>query len=197
MRCAMIAGTSALLLWAALALGQGAAATAPQGALSATLVANKESYALDPGQSGKEFRDKIDGLKQARGRGGAAAPMPPTVDLTLKITNTSEKAVKFEVGGDSSLLTLELKGPGAVTWERMIPMTREFRMGTPVTLEPGKSYEMKISSLAAGERGMTQYSYWTEPGDYSVGATLSVTQEGKDKPTLVKAEGVKLKVTKQ
>ena len=196
MRCAVLVGVG-MLMMAACGVAQERPTTGPKGVLSGTMVANKESYVLDPAQAGKEFRDKVEQLRGAGRGGGANAPMPPGVDLTLKITNTSEKAVRFEVGGDSSVVRLEVKGPGAVTWERMVPMTREFRMGTPVTLEPGKSHEMKISSLAAGERGMTQYSYWTEPGEYTVGATLRVTMEGEEKPTEMLASSVKVKVMKE
>jgi hypothetical protein len=44
----------------------------------------------------------------------------------------------------------------------------EFRIGRPVVISPGKSHDIKITSLAFGQRGVSQYAYWTEPGEYTL-----------------------------
>ena len=66
----------------------------------------------------------------------------------LHITNTTDKDVVINVNGDDSRLELKLEGPGAVTIDNLVWMTREFRVGTPVTIAPGKSYDVNIASLA-------------------------------------------------
>jgi hypothetical protein len=66
---------------------------------------------------------------------------------------------------------LELKGKGAVSVAPNIIMTREFRIGRPVEIAPGKSYEIPIMQLKYGLRGVSQHAYWTEPGEYTLGAT--------------------------
>jgi hypothetical protein len=91
-------------------------------------------------------------------------------------------------------MQLALTGPGAVTVENMVAMTMEFRIGAPVNLAPGQSHDIKISSLAFGMRGITQYAYWTEPGDYTLAATL-VYGQGDGKPQgKVESGAAKLKV---
>ena len=163
---------------------------------TAALVANKDSYVLNINQSGKAFRDQIDAIKNARG--GMAVgrlPQPPAVDLTFRITNTTDKNVTITAGGDDSQMDLKLEGPGAVTADNNVAMTMEFRIGKPVTIAAGKMADIKISSLAFGIRGISKYAYWTEPGDYTITATLiysSGEKQGK-----VTSGPAKVKVTKE
>jgi hypothetical protein len=156
-------------------------------ALTLAVVSNKDSYPLNPAQSGKEFRDT---LTQTRGR----APAPSAVDLTLKFTNPTAAPITFPLGGDESQFHFKLEGPGAVNIPNNIPMTREFRMGKPVTVKPGESYEHKITALAGGMRDMTEYSYFTEPGDYTLTVTFTTTIA--DQRTTLAADPVKFKVAK-
>ena len=123
-------------------------------------------------------------------------PAPPAVDLTLRITNTTDKDVTISVGGDDSQMQLTLEGPGAVTVNNLVAMTMEFRMGRPVTIAPGKTYEQKITSLAFGMRGISQHAYWTEAGDYTLTATLTYgtgEKQGKvaSAPAKLKVEAAK------
>jgi hypothetical protein len=133
--------------------------------LSATLVSSKETYPLDPAQSGDAFKAAL----KARGRKPAASK----VELTFKITNNTDQEKTITVGGDSSQFKFTLEGPGAVTVENMIPMTRDFRVGQDIKIAPGKSHDIAITSLSGGMRGMTELSYFTEPGDYKLTATLT------------------------
>jgi len=167
------------------------AAKATIAGLSATLIADKDTYKLDPAQSGKDFRDKLANLQKNREK----APAAPAVDLTLRLTNTSDKDVQIAVGGDATQIELRLDGPGAVTVPNNVMMTMEFRIGRPVTIAPGKSYDVKITSLGFGMRGISQAAYWTEPGDYSLSATFLCT---KDDGTQIKvsSDAAKLKLTK-
>jgi hypothetical protein len=157
------------------------------------MVVNTASYVLNPAQSGAAFRSQLDALKAGRGRG--RLPEPPIVDLIFRITNTTEKPVTIEVGGDNSQMSLKLDGPGAVTMDNNVAMTMEFRMGTPVTIAPGTTYDLKIFSLAFGIRGISKYAYWTEPGDYTL--TASYTYGISEKQGTVTSASVTLKVTKE
>jgi hypothetical protein len=138
--------------------------------LVATLVADKGTYKLDAKQSGKEFREK---LQEMGGELNAKLPEAPAVEMTLKVTNKSDKEVTISLGGDDSRVDLKLEGEGAVTKESSAPMTMEFRLGKAVKLAPGKSHEIKITSLSFGNRGMSHKAYWTEAGEYSLSATLT------------------------
>lgn len=137
--------------------------------LTATLIANKDAYVLDASQAGKDFRDKIEAMRKGTGR----PPAPPTVDLALRITNTTDKDITIHIGGDESTLSLKLDGPGAININPNMPMTMEYRSGNPVTIAAGKTSDIKIGSLLNGMRAMTEYNFWTEPGDYTVTATLT------------------------
>jgi hypothetical protein len=171
-------------------------ATAPAGpkndqGLTAAIVINKDTYAIPAGQAGKEFRDRLTAANAARGM--ARLPQPPAIDLSFRITNTTNAAVTITYGGDESQMNLNLQGPGAVTVDNNVAMTMEFRMGKPVTLAAGKSYDIKISSLAFGTRGISKYAYFTEPGEYTVTATLTYGN-GEKQGTLASGPA-KFKVT--
>jgi hypothetical protein len=138
----------------------------------------------------------MESIKNGRGRavgsGASVLPPPPAVDLTLRVTNTTDKDITIRVGGDDSRVELKLAGPGAVTLDHNVPMTMEFRIGKAVVIAPGKSYDTKISSLAFGMRGVSQYAYWTEPGEYTLVATLVYGVE--EKQSKVESAPVKLTV---
>jgi hypothetical protein len=161
--------------------------------LTAAIVVNKNSYLLNAAQSGKAFRDQVDAAKNARGAGGLS--QPPAVDLTFQITNTTDKDVTISVGGDDSQINLVLDGPGAITANNNVAMTREFRRGKPVLVAAGKTADVKISSLAYGMRGISKYAYWTEVGDYTITATLTYGIDSKQ--GTVTSGSAKVKVTKE
>jgi hypothetical protein len=159
---------------------------APAGDLKVTLVSNKESYPLNPEQSGAEFRKLL--------AGNGRKPAASKVDLTLKVTNTSDHDVVFNWGGDDSNLRFTLTGEGAVTAPNMVPMTREFRIGKQVTINPGKSFELPIAALAGGMRGVSELSWFTEAGEYKLSAT--VTYPVGERQEKLTSEPITIKVTK-
>lgn len=168
--------------------------------LTAALIVNKNSYVLNAAQSGKDFHDMIAGLQKANsGEGGGlrarALPKPPAVDLTFRITNTTDAPVTISVGGDDSQMNLVLEGPGAITADNMVAMTMEFRIGTPVTIAPGQTKDVPISSLSFGMRGISKCAFWTEVGDYTITATL--TYGDGEKQGAVTSGAAKVKVTKE
>jgi hypothetical protein len=142
---------------------------ADDGPVTAKLVANKTSYTLDLGDTKPDDYKKM--LKDAEN--GGKWPKAPAVDVSLELTNNTDKELTVWVGGDATSLDLDLKGPGAVSIAPKVFFTREFRGPKPVTLEAGKSTNMPIASLSYGFRNASKFAYWTEAGDYTLGATFT------------------------
>ena len=90
----------------------------------------------------------------------------------LELKNPTDKAITIVMGADNGALELDLQGKGAVEIKPLIIMTREFRLGEPVEIPAGKTYEIPIKQLKYGMRGISTYAYWTEPGEYTLSATL-------------------------
>jgi hypothetical protein len=137
------------------------------GPVAARLVADKSTYQLDlAGLSGEEYRKRV----QDSAAGGPGVPAPK-VSLALELVNTGDKDVEVRYGGTRNVLTLDLKGPGAETIAFRGRLQPRFLIAPKtVTLAPGKSVRVPISSLAFGLRGLTHAAYWTAPGAYTLAA---------------------------
>ncbi len=136
--------------------------------LTATLKAKTAAYMLAP---------ELKGAKAAIEKDLAAQKKPevaaPAVDLELELKNEGDAPVTIQWGGDVSGYTLSLQGPGAVCGEWPMMMTMEFRSGRPVTIAPGTTMTVPIKSLFFGPRGLAAAGcWWTEPGDYTLTATV-------------------------
>jgi hypothetical protein len=174
----------------------------PEGTPLELSITGKTKYALDTGGlSPADYKKKIeDGVKKKAPR---QLPAAPAVDLAVEIKNTSDKPVKVWTKGDPVVLTLELKGKGAVDANVNVPMTLEFRVPQAVEIEPGKSASIAVKSLQSGMRGLTHHSFWTEPGEYELVATLKTgmnpapkgAKEGMDGFGVVTLTGAPLKLT--
>jgi hypothetical protein len=150
----------------------------PPGApLEARLIANKAVYALD--RSGLSPQQYLEAAK--------AKPPRVDVDLVLELRNTAATDIKIwivddyhneqrQAGGDYVRLTLKLDGPGAVS--RTV-LRRDTAPATPppkvLTLKPGKSFRLPITSLCYGRHGVATFeaerACWTKAGDYTLSAT--------------------------
>ena len=119
--------------------------------------------------------------------------------MTFELTNTGKKAVTIPQGSDASSLNLKLEGPGAVTVSYVQMRTMEYRIGKPVTIEPGKSITIPIAKLLHGMRGDSSASYWTAAGEYTLTASYVTPVEGlnlkEDQQATITAAPVKIKVT--
>ncbi|MDX1680984.1 MAG: hypothetical protein R3242_09670 [Akkermansiaceae bacterium] len=100
------------------------------------------------------------------------------IELTYRITNTSEEAITIIHGGDATINELELEGPGAHKLPFTGMMTMEFRMGKPLTIEPGASKEFTIEELRYGKRELSRWVV-TKPGEYEVQLTHKTKAGGK------------------
>jgi surface-anchored protein len=94
------------------------------------------------------------------------------VNLTLKLTNTSDKVITFNYGADTSTNSIALSGPGAVNLAFNGPMTLDYRQGKKTTLAPGESAGFVISELRYGKRDSSRWLI-TEPGTYTVNVTFT------------------------
>jgi hypothetical protein len=136
--------------------------------IKAKLIAKKTAHTLDLG--GKTAEDYKKALKE--GEKSGKLPPAPAVELELELTNTSAKDVAIYTTGDPVMVEFVLKGPGAVTLKPLLAVTREFRVPRSMTLAAGKTYSIKLNSLRAGFRGISELSYWTEPGEYTLSANF-------------------------
>jgi hypothetical protein len=145
--------------------------TDPKGVpLELRLVAKKAKYPLDlGGQTGDEFRKQLEEAKKT-----GKYPAPPAVDFTLEMRNTGKKDLQIHVQGDMNVLTLNLKGPGAVSASPPAAVTADFRLPKTITLAAGKSHSFPaLKSLTYGFRGVGAQAYWTKAGDYTLTATYT------------------------
>jgi hypothetical protein len=103
----------------------------------------------------------------------AGKPLRATpVAMALEIRNTGPTALKIWVGGDATLLTLDLQGNGARSAVANRPRPTGAVPPVVVEIPAGKSYRMPLKSLASGFRNEAAYAYITEGGLYSLSATF-------------------------
>jgi hypothetical protein len=131
-------------------------------------------------------------------------PKPPVFEITLEVRNRSQKEVQVWHKGDPVQVTFELKGPGAVTAKPLLAFTSDFRVPEATKLEPGKSLTMPLKGLIGGFRNASEYTYWTEPGEYTLTAKLKTglspapeglkAEEGGFAPLTIPSDSVKITV---
>ena len=162
--------------------------------LELSITGKKTAYPLGAVPSAEELKKLADA--------DARLPKPPAVELKAVVKNTGDKPVRLWSKGDPVVLTLELKGDGAVNLEPKLAFTREFRAPETVEVAPGKTVEIPVKSLTSGFRGQSKYSYWTKPGEYELVATLKtgvnpIPQGAKEQDGfgLVKLTSAPFKVT--
>ena len=170
--------------------------TDPKGVpLELSIRAKKTTYPLGEARTAAELKQ----LAEA----GERMPKPPEVELKVLVKNTGTRPLRVWAKGDPVVLTLKLKGDGAVNVEPRLAFTLEYRTPEAVEVAPGKTVEFPIKTLASGFRGQSRYSYWTKPGEYELVAKLKTgvnpvppgakEQDGFGVVTLTSAP-VKLKV---
>jgi hypothetical protein len=156
---------------------------ARSGSLELRLIPNKNTYPVHkPG--------KLD----RKGAPFAEPPPGPVVDLVLEIRNAGDKEVTIWVDGDETLLTLELKGPGAVHVSWLAPHTTDLRYSKAIKLAPGASYTRPLKSLDHGFRGNGERWYWTTPGEYTLSATSQLGGAMGDRGPVLTSTPIKIKI---
>ncbi len=135
--------------------------------VQATLTSNKASYKLDlGGKTADDVRKMVE---------AGAYPPAPAVDLSLELKNTGSRDLLIRMGGTTNVIDLDLQGPDALTVELKGRITPKFIIAPKtITLEPGKSQTVSISSLAFGFKGLHN-AYWLAPGKYTLTASYKTT----------------------
>ena len=146
------------------------ARTDPAGVSLEARLLGKTTFPLDlRGMTPEQFRERI--------KPGPVVPAQPQVDLQLRVTNTSDKPLRLQVGGTANHLTLDLQGPAAVT----IPALQR-RLPRPVAQPPrevvvaaGETVTvLDIPRLIATAGTNSKLTYWTEAGEYALTAEYLV-----------------------
>jgi hypothetical protein len=148
------------------------ARTDPPGApVEAVLTAKKTTYQLDlGGKNAADFKKSIE-----YGDTTGEYPEAPAVDLVLELRNTGDKDIQIKVGGTMNVIDLDLQGPGAVSAELKRRITPKLIVASKtITLAPGKSEEVPITSLAYGFKGGYR-AWWTEAGKYTLSASYKTS----------------------
>lgn len=188
--------THALLLWSIAMLVTTAAPHAQEKDKSMSksdpnlelkLVAKKDTYKIPAEWRGGKLKEKI---------AVDAIPKAPEVDLELQIINKGKSDRMLRVESDAGKVLLELKGPGAVSAPAMRFFTQEFRAGKVVTIKPGETHSIPWKKLAYGHRGAEFSAFWTEPGDYTLVATLILPDDPMDvgKPGKLELTSAEVKI---
>ncbi len=135
--------------------------------LAATLTSKPASYALDlDGKTADEVRKQME---------AGVYPAPPAVDLSLEIRNTGDKDLLIRMGGTTTIINLDLKGPAAVSVAFKGRVANHLVVAPKtITLAPGKSQSVPINSLAFGFKD-SHAAYWLAPGKYTLTASYKTT----------------------
>ncbi len=134
--------------------------------IEAKLILKKTTFKLEP--SSDELKKQ---LKDAEKTG--RYPTPPVFEMALEVRNRSDKEVQVWHKGDPVSVTFELKGPGAAKRTPRLAFTAIYHVPQAIKLAPGKSLTMPLRGLTGGFRGASEYTYWTEPGEYTLTAKLN------------------------
>lgn len=125
-----------------------------------------------------EKKPDLESLRRLEGIVMGALRTQQGIDLSYRITNPTDAAIALEHGGDATTNALEIKGDGAVDLPYRGMMTMEFRMGKPITIDPGASKEFTIKELKYGMRDMSRWLI-TKPGDYEITLIHRTNSGGK------------------
>jgi hypothetical protein len=127
-----------------------------------------EAYEVDSrGDPFYKFQEKIKKAVE-----GGIRLYPTKVEMELEFKNTGTSAVQIWVGGDSTLLTLNLQGNGARTAEVKPTPSNKVIPPVVVKIPAGKSHRIPLTELAYGFRNESIYAYITETGQYHLSATF-------------------------
>jgi hypothetical protein len=191
--------TIALVLFATVATS---AADEPQvrptGPLVLKITSKKDHYLfVGDGKSTKEYRADLEAMAKSQENGERIHPPKALpVDLVMVLENTSRENVTVYVNGTANTHTFDLTGgAGVVTLKNTAAMPQFIRLPTAVTIEPGKSHEMPITTLADGRRGNARLIYWTGPGEYTLVAKYTLVDQKGIKQSELESEPITISVT--
>lgn len=172
----------------------------PAGPVALKVVSKKDKYEFDGGgKTPKEYKAALEELAKQQADGvRITPPRAIPIDLVLRFENTSKENVTIHVNGTANVYTFDLTGgEGVVTLQNTAAMPLFFRLPTAVTIEPGKTYEIPVKSLADGKRGMARFLYWAGPGDYTVTAKYQLLDARGQKDQELTSKPIKIQVVEK
>jgi hypothetical protein len=144
------------------------------------------------------FRLDLGGKAPAEFRAAVAAgerPPPPKVPLRLRLRNDGPGDVTVWPGGEDFGVRLTLQGPGAVTVLAPDKPGRPTRKVTPVTAAPKQKVVVPVGRLMSRYGGRTWFHYWTEPGEYTLRAQVTVqAARGSEPPRVLTLDSGSVKI---
>lgn len=164
--------------------------------LKGALIVPKAPVALDPAHPAKiekaaeaqkalrklrdsgAVKENLDQMRLLQQEIEKARGLAQGISLTLRLTNTSQKAVTVTYGGDASHHTLAITGPGALDLKFEGAMTREFRSGKPYRIRAGESVDLEIPELRYSPRDLSRWLLG-KPGEYKISLQLRVPVDGQ------------------
>jgi hypothetical protein len=146
------------------------ASTEPKGLpIELSIVGDSTQWELDSrGDPAYKFAENI-----RNGENSGRLLSPTRAELELEIKNKGATPIKIWVGGDGTLLSLDLKGPGAITLDTKAKPAPGSIPAEVVTIQPGKSHLIPLTTLAHGFRLESKYTYISEIGSYQLSATFT------------------------
>lgn len=160
------------------------ASVAPQGALSATLIVNRDHYSLTPSLADPLTQATLQGLTNSKEDWVTAKRFAtPAVDLRFQITNTSSTPMNLLVDSDRNKIGLSLSGPSVIAQQFNTACPEIYFMGRWVHLEPGESHDIALTGLTYGDRCKPGRAYWLAPGEYELTMNFQAAVLAGDLPT--------------
>lgn len=114
---------------------------------------------------------------------------PPTVDLELLLSNPGPQDLTLSIN-ERTEVQIDLRGPGVIT---LPAQAAEPGLPIPpqtVSLPVGQQRGVRLTRLASVSPSGTRFSYWTEPGEYTLKVRLRTeallgTQGARQRPVTV------------
>jgi hypothetical protein len=106
-------------------------------------------------------------------------PLPPRVNLSLRLNNPGSRPLRLLMGGQRFLWRLDLRGPGARTVPVRDPTFRPFAKEKWIIVPARGEARVPIERLVSRWGNRFEYSYWTAPGEYTLRAEIhTLVEEG-------------------
>jgi hypothetical protein len=137
-----------------------------------SLLQNREAMVPEPEIAKMLFRDRASPtlliqfapLKQSR---AGRLPLGPRFDLQLEVHNDRTRPITLDVGGETTLLRFDLRGPETRTLSGNAD-SPPFLVRHEVRVNPGERFLLSIPHLIGGTHGRLQGVYAAAPGRYTL-----------------------------
>ena len=133
--------------------------------LAVKLIVAKSEYKIDTaGRELPQFAKEMRAIDRKAFINGGGTPLikPTKLGIFLELTNTSNKDIKLELGGDKGEVGVLGKGAGFLSIITAQNHIDELRGGIGFMLKPRQSHRISFS-MVSGFRS-SNHNFWTQPG---------------------------------